>query len=337
MRTLDPNSDDRPGPYPAESEPSQNQDASPPALSPPDPDHSDPAERHRINRRRLLASGAATGAAAVAAPLAFRAVDAQNGTPAATPGGTPAATPVGTPDAMAGMNMSPGASTNQGFTIFVPFQAAIIQAAAARLIPTDDTGPGATEAGVVYFIDRQIAKEGMGYRGNRYVMGPFLSGEPTQGDQSALPIRDQFRVGIFGLEAYAQQTFQQGFVACTPEQQDQLLTDLSQGKPEGFGGSSFQTNPLAQGSQLTPNLSLETTLGATSGATAFFTLLRNYTMAGFFADPVQGGNRDMVGWKMIGFPGAHLSYFDVIENYNQPFEGDYISLGQYQEQVGGGL
>ena len=294
-------------------------------------------DQRRINRRRLLASGAATGVAAAAVPLAFVAVDAQDGTPAATPGATPAATPIGTPDAMAGMDMSPGASTNQGFTVFVPFQASIIQAAAARIIPTDENGPGATEAGVVYFIDRQLAKEGMGYRGNRYDMGPFLPGEPTQGDQSALPVRDQFRVGIFGLEAYAQSTFGTGFVACTPEQQDQLLTDLSQGKPENFGGASLQAAPVAQGGQMTPNSSLETTQMSTSGATAFFTLLRTFTMAGFFADPVQGGNRDMVGWKTIGFPGAHLSYADVIENYNQPFQGDYISLGQYQEQVGGGL
>ena len=331
MSTLDPLGNDRPGPSPTDPGSTRDGDAPSTAFSSPDPDRH-PDEQLRINRRRLLASGAATGVAAAAVPLAFHAVDAQDGTPAAaTPGATPMA------GGMAGMDMAPGATTNQGFTVFVPFQAAIIQAAAARIIPTDENGPGATEAGVVYFIDRQIAKEGMGYRGNRYVMGPFLAGEPTQGDQSALPIRDQFRVGIFGLEAYAQQTFQQGFVQCTPEQQDQLLTDLSDGKPEGFGGSWFQTNPLAQGTQLTPNLSLDTTSGATSGATAFFTLLRNFTMAGFFADPVQGGNRDMVGWKMIGFPGAHLSYADVIENYNQPFEGDYISLGQYQEQVGGGL
>lgn len=329
MSTLDPNSDAQPRSYPAEAESSRNHDT----VSPTEPNHRDPDEQHRINRRRLVATGAATGVAAVAAPLAFRAVDAQNGTPAATPG----ATPIGTPDAMAGMDMSAGATTNQGFTIFVPFQAAIVQAAAARIIPTDDTGPGATEAGVVYFIDRQIAKEGMSYRGNRYLQGPFLTGEPTQGDQAALPVRDQFRIGIFGLEAYAQSTFQQGFVACTPEQQDQLLTDLSQGKPENFGGSSLQASPVAQGGQMTPNSSLETQQTATSGATAFFTMLRTFTMAGFFADPVQGGNRDMVGWKMIGFPGAHLSYADVIENYNQPFQGDYISLGQYQEQVGGGL
>ncbi|MGN6484303.1 MAG: gluconate 2-dehydrogenase subunit 3 family protein, partial [Thermomicrobiales bacterium] len=64
-------------------------------------------------------------------------------------------------------------------------------------------------------------------------------------------------------------------------------------------------------------------------------LLLAYCMAGFFADPVHGGNRDMVGWKLIGFPGAHLSWADQIENYNKPFQGDYISLGQYQQQVGG--
>ena len=45
----------------------------------------------------------------------------------------------------------------------------------------------------------------------------------------------------------------------------------------------------------------------------------------------------MVGWKMIGFPGAHLSYAADIELHNQPYTGDYISLGQYQEQVGGGM
>jgi gluconate 2-dehydrogenase gamma chain len=82
---------------------------------------------------------------------------------------------------------------------------------------------------------------------------------------------------------------------------------------------------------------MDTNTGSSVGAAAFFTLLRNWTFSGYFSDPVQGGNRDMVGWKLIGFPGAHLSYFDVIENYNVPFEGDYISLGQYQQQISGGI
>ncbi|HEV2529261.1 MAG TPA: gluconate 2-dehydrogenase subunit 3 family protein [Thermomicrobiales bacterium] len=286
-------------------------------------------DQRRVDRRRLLGTAAATGAAAAVIPLTLVAVEAQDSGGAATP----EATPMGHDH----MDMPVGPPTNVGFTYFVPYQAAIVQAAAARIIPTDELGPGATEAGVVLFIDRQINRgASMDYRGPRYSMGPFLTGEPTQGDQSGMNIRDQFRVGIFALDAYAQTTFGQGFVACTAEQQDQLLTDLSEGRPENFA-AGLQAQPISQGDQLTPNLSLDTTLTRSLGATAFFTMLRNWTMAGYFSDPVQGGNHDMVGWKMIGFPGAHISYFEDIENYNVPFEGDYISLGQYQEQMGGGL
>jgi gluconate 2-dehydrogenase gamma chain len=33
----------------------------------------------------------------------------------------------------------------------------------------------------------------------------------------------------------------------------------------------------------------------------FFDLLRTHTVMGFFCDPSLGGNRDEVGWKLIGF------------------------------------
>ena len=35
----------------------------------------------------------------------------------------------------------------------------------------------------------------------------------------------------------------------------------------------------------------------------FFPLLCLHTRQGFYADPVYGGNRDRVGWEVIGFPG----------------------------------
>ena len=232
-------------------------------------------------------------------------------------------------------NMEVGPPTNQGFSYFVPFQAAIVKAAAARIIPTDDTGPGATEAGVVYFIDRQLAKQSMGFRGKEYQLGPFLPGAPTQGDQSALTVGERFRIGIFALEAYAQEKFGSGFVGCTEEQQDELLTDLSGGTPEGFGGVALQASPLTSAPTSGVQISEDVGVGVTLGATAFFNLLLQWTMAGFFCDPVQGGNHDMVGWKHIGFPGAHISWADDVENYNTPIDIEYISLGQYQEQVGG--
>jgi gluconate 2-dehydrogenase gamma chain len=280
----------------------------------------------RIDRRRLLISGSATGIAATVTSLGVASSRSQEATPApATLAGDM------TSHGMAGM--AAGAQTNQGFTVFVPYHAAVVQAAAARLIPTDEHGPGATEAGVVFFIDRQLARGNIGFRGRVYQFGPFLPGEPTQGDQSALPLRDRLRLGIIALDAYAQDTYGRGFVACSAQEQDRLLSDLEQGIPEPFGDVAIQAQPLVE-APTERAIGLETDVGVHVGAQAFFTLLLSWTMAGFFCDPVQGGNRDMVGWKLIGFPGAHISYFEEIENYNQPFQGEYISLGQYQEQVG---
>ena len=284
----------------------------------------------KIHRRRLLTSGGAAGLAANALTLGVATGRSQDATPGA---GTPAAE-AGTHD-MEGMDAGP--PTNQGFTYLVPFQAAIVKAAAARIIPTDENGPGATEAGVVYFIDRQLTKQQMGFRGKEYQLGPYLAGAPQQGDQSALSVAERFRVGIFGLEGYAQETFGTGFVACTPEQQDQLLTDLSEGRPEGFGGIALQAAPLTSAPSSGVQISTDVGAVVSVGATAFFNLLLQWTMAGFFSDPVQGGNKDMVGWRLIGFPGAHISWSEEIENYNVPIDVEYISLGQYQEQVGGGV
>ncbi len=38
-------------------------------------------------------------------------------------------------------------------------------------------------------------------------------------------------------------------------------------------------------------------------------------MEGFFSDPIYGGNRNKVSWKMIGFPGLPATYANLIEPY----------------------
>ena len=40
----------------------------------------------------------------------------------------------------------------------------------------------------------------------------------------------------------------------------------------------------------------------------FFAVVREHTIEGTFGDPAYGGNRDAVGWKLIGFPGAQWGY-----------------------------
>ena len=50
-------------------------------------------------------------------------------------------------------------------------------------------------------------------------------------------------------------------------------------------------------------------------AGAFFGQLHALTMAGFFSDPIYGGNRDMASWKMIGYPGLPATYREEIRTY----------------------
>lgn len=291
-----------------------------------------PEQEHRgerrVNRRYLMFASAATGVAATA--MAVPGLRAQEATPSGGPTtAQEAATQVAT--VTGEQPMTAGGNVGGGFAHFVPFQAAIIEAAAARLIPTDDLGPGATEAGVVFFIDRQLTKEHEGFRGPIYNQGPFLAGEPTQGDQSLLSMPDRFRIGILGMEHYARQIYDgRGFAQLDPDEQDRILRDMEDGTADLF--SSTLTAPPAE--QQPPPFDASAQSGIT--AKAFFELLLSYTIAGFFADPVHGGNRDMVGWKMIGFPGAQMGYTDWILRYGEPYTGGYKSLAQHQAEMSGG-
>ena len=273
----------------------------------------------RVSRRRLLVGGATSGATVGAVLVSSALAQAQ-------------AQPTPTTQAGAGGQQPSQAQSQPGFEYFNPFQAAIVTAAAARIIPTDANGPGATEAGVVYFIDRQLSAA-YGTSGRRYEQGPWATGAATQGDQSGLLMRDRYRFGILGMEAYAQQLYQTGFAALAPDQQDRILTDMQRGTPTTFGGSSIQaatTGPSPSGTEAAFAQMAPGSPGV--GATAFFNLLLSHTIAGFFADPVHGGNRNMVGWQLIGFPGAQMSYAANISQYGQPWTGGFKSLAEYQGQ-----
>jgi gluconate 2-dehydrogenase gamma chain len=295
-----------------------------------------PAEHiaaQRLNRRTFIqGTGAAVAAGSIAAGTALHVTSAQDATPSAA--GSPEATPgmAGMPGMEGDSNVNPLAD---GFTHFSPPDAAVIAAAAARIIPTDDNGPGATEAGVVFFIDRQLAKERQGYTGPIYEKGPWLEGLPTQGDQSSLSIPDRFRIGIAGMDAYAQQLYGQIFAKLSTDQQDRVLGDMEKGVPDTFDGTSIQSFPPVPMSTGTESTQAAGPVGI--GADAFFSLLLEYVKAGFFADPVHGGNRDMVGWKLIGFPGAQgFVYNDWILRYGEEFTGEYKSLAVYQHSLEGG-
>jgi gluconate 2-dehydrogenase gamma chain len=48
-----------------------------------------------------------------------------------------------------------------------------------------------------------------------------------------------------------------------------------------------------------------------------------------FCDPIHGGNADMVGWQLVGFPGPRMSNAAEIDKYyGKAFRPKPISLEQ---------
>ena len=165
---------------------------------------------------------------------------------------------------------------------FTEEEALIVAAAAARIFPTDDSGPGAKEAGVVIYIDRQLAGP-YGRDRYRYTQGPFDENAPREfGFQGKATPSETYREGLKGLK---------GFDRLSPEEQDKKLQQIE--------------------------------------STHFFAQLRENTIEGMFCDPVHGGNADMVGWQLVGFPGTRMSnYDDLTRHFGEAFRPKPISLEQ---------
>lgn len=165
---------------------------------------------------------------------------------------------------------------------FTQAEALIVAAACARIFPSDETGPGAREAGAAIFIDRQLAGP-WGRDRYRYTRAPFKDDAPEEmGYQGKATPREIYRQGLKDLA---------GFARLTPAQQDAKLREIETGR--------------------------------------FFNLLRRNTIEGMFCDPLHGGNVDMVGWQMIGFPGPRMSNFAEVEMYRgEEFRPKPMSLRQ---------
>jgi gluconate 2-dehydrogenase gamma chain len=172
---------------------------------------------------------------------------------------------------------------------FTPEEGAAVEALVDRIIPPDPEWPGAKEAGVAVFIDRQLAGP---YGSSRalYMRPPFHEGPPTQGPQSPLTPAQRYRNTLAALDKHCRSAFaNRTFAQLSDEQKDKIIGEMEKGplKLEGVSATGFMEQ-----------------------------LVRN-TQEGFFADPVYGGNRNMVGWRMIGFPGARYDLSEWVDKHNQ--------------------
>jgi gluconate 2-dehydrogenase gamma chain len=164
-------------------------------------------------------------------------------------------------------------------------ESAFIETAVSQLIPPDDQWPGALEAGVPNYMDKQLA--GAWGAGERlYRGGPWQQGTPSQGYQLPFTPAELFHIALAAINKELAQVGTP-FAKMSADQQDAYLRSLE------AGGKNLGGVPSEE----------------------FFEHLWEATLEGFFSDPVYGGNRDMVAWRMIGFPGAYASYYDLVDQY----------------------
>jgi gluconate 2-dehydrogenase gamma chain len=177
-------------------------------------------------------------------------------------------------------------------------EAEFIEHAVARLIPADARWPGALEAGVANYIDKQLA--GAWGAGERlYRSGPWRPGTPTQGYQLPFTPAELFHTALAAIEkdlASAGTPFSR----MNSEQQDAYLRRLESGAKDLSGVPSD----------------------------VFFDHLWQCTQEGFFSDPVYGGNRGMTAWRMVGFPGAYASYYELVDQHGIKIDRAPTSLAE---------
>lgn len=166
------------------------------------------------------------------------------------------------------------------WAILTNTQARWLAAAADVFIPEDDF-PSASQAGVVDFIDLQMAT-GYGQGEGLYLQGPFADGTPQQGWQLDMTPADLL---LSGIDVHI-----------------------------GEGTALFDLDETGRADAIQRLSEREDVIGGAAPATNFFTLLHSLVNEGYFADPIYLGNHDYAGWRMVGFPGAHAYYLERVDD-----------------------
>jgi len=125
------------------------------------------------------------------------------------------------------------------------------------------------------FVDRIIPADqnGPGAR----AAGAAIYIDRSLGDWNAGEL-ETLSVGLRALDALARRRFSAGFATLPDAQKDELLTVMEAGQAESF-----------------------------ANAQQIFNRLHRLTLEGTFSDPYYGGNRNFIGWDLIGYPGAVLA------------------------------
>jgi gluconate 2-dehydrogenase gamma chain len=179
---------------------------------------------------------------------------------------------------------------------FNDFEARTVEAIAERIIPGGDGDIGATDAGVVYYIDRAVA----GF---------------------SIALQKVYRLGLRELDAFCRGLSGSSFVEFRGERQDEVVRRFL--GPEGgevapahksVGEDDYDFDSSHWGARVLDLSLLE----------RLFTVVREHTIEGLFCDPVYGGNRNAVGWRLVGFPGVHWGY--TAEQMKEGYDGRQLPI-----------
>src|SRR5699024_10433449 len=125
-----------------------------------------------------------------------------------------------------------------------------------------------------------------------YSQGPWDQGTDQQGYQLDYTPAELYRVAINDIDAHCQDAFGKAFADLDTDEQDDLLHKIEDG-----------------------DIDLEHV-----PSDVFFEFLWQNTMEGFLSDPMYGGNRNFVGWELIGFPGPRYNYVDEVTKHGEPYD-----------------
>lgn len=179
---------------------------------------------------------------------------------------------------------------------FNDFEARTVEAIAERIIPGGDGDVGATDAGVVYYIDRAVA----GF---------------------SISLQKVYRLGLRELEAFCRRKSGKSFVELSGEGQDDVVRRFL-GPESGEAAAAHKSmgeDDYDFGSELGETRALDKSL-----LERLLVVVREHAIEGFFCDPVYGGNRNAVGWRLVGFPGVHWGY--TAEQMKEGYDGRQLPI-----------
>lgn len=187
--------------------------------------------------------------------------------------------------------------------------AAFIEAAVERLIPADKHGPGALQAGVTYFIDRQLAgawtTAGRLYRGRYWSPGRLLDGYRLPRTPGEL-----FRSALRGIEVdlssppMASAPAFNTVVACTRMPADTCRDANDRSIRSESARRHFASLPSTHKDAYLQSLRAGEKNLAGVPSQLFFECLFTLTIEGFFSDPAHSGNEDTVAMNLHDPPGS---------------------------------